>query len=107
MNYPIFETEFHLQNDTETLTSTDGNFTFTLNSETDSSNYFVTMPTVGLPDMPSSDIKLGPYGVFASASEISGTVKMSGVVNFWDGSKWQKLENNKSSDVGIFVTLGE
>lgn len=97
-----FTSEFHLQTAVSKLTSTDDIFSYTLDEESD--EYFVTMHTVGYPDGPGFIPEKGPYGVFSSAEEaIPGTVDLGNNALMWDGSNWNELQGNESSDIGIFV----
>lgn len=97
-----FTTEFHLQSGTDLITSPDGMFTYQLEEESD--EYFVTMNTVGLPEDYSGSLKDGPYGVFSSSEDdLPGTISIEGQVYYWGGDSWESLENNESSDIGIFL----
>lgn len=97
-----YTTDFHLQSNTDLLTSPDGKFTYQLEEESD--EYFVTMNTVGLPDNFSGTIKEGPYGIFSSSEdELPGTVNDISQVYYWSGKGWESLENNESSNVGIYL----
>jgi len=102
-----FATEFHLQSGTNSLNSLDGSFTYTLDKT--SKAFFVTMETFGVPGDPPAGVSAGSYGVFTSSKVKSpGEVDLAtGTVYVWDGSKWKTIENNQSSDIGIFVAASE
>lgn len=104
-----FSTKFHLQSRDKELTSVEGGFSYAL-SQKPGKDFFVTMGTFGIPLDAPGEVALGPFGVFSSAtSAVPGTVKLgTGGVYRAAGSKWEKLESGKSSDIGIFVgTSGE
>jgi hypothetical protein len=72
-----YELAFHLQTGDEGavgLTSGDGNFSFV--GKLPTAEYYLTLSTVGLPEMPQEELLAGPYAVFTSASK-----KVSGKVN--------------------------
>ncbi|MBI4157961.1 hypothetical protein HY502_03880 [Candidatus Woesebacteria bacterium] len=104
-----FTTKFHLQSLAKELSSIDGKLLFTP-TKGSSKDFFVTMETFGVPADPPGEVLSGPYGVFSSStSVVPGTVKL-GAGNFYraSGSKWEKLESGKASDIGIFLeTSGE
>src|SRR3972149_5866047 len=97
-----FESEFHMQTSTDLLTSIDKVFNYELEKE--SEEFFVAMSTVGYPGESPSDVETGPYGIFSSSPQkVSGTVDLGfDNVYYWDGNNWQKLFENRSSDIGIF-----
>lgn len=92
-------TEWHLQTNTDKLTSSDGKFTFSLSDESDA--WFVTMNTFGAPDGLTGQPASGPYGVFSSSKSIMGTPEMPGSIRYYDGSRWNEVEGETST--GIFV----
>ncbi|MCH7641286.1 hypothetical protein IID22_03760 [Patescibacteria group bacterium] len=98
-----FSTEFHLQSETNELTSTDGVFKYTLDKS--SKAFFVTMETFGVPDDPPGEVIDGPYGVFSSSSTVlPGEMGLGGGAPYlWDGTEWIKLEEFQSPAVGIFI----
>ena len=98
-----FSTEFRLQSNTKSLSSTDGNFIYSLNKS--SKAFFVTMQTFGVPESPPGEFADGPYGVFSSSEAISpGEIELSsGGVYRWNETEWERLEDLESSDIGIFV----
>ena len=103
-----FMSDFHLQSGTMEPSSLDGKFTYTLADETD--EYFVTMQTVGYPKDPGGSNIYGPYGVFSSTSEKNpGKVAFDMNVGYfrYDGGNLDDVKNTPSSDVGIFVAVGE
>lgn len=101
-----FVSDFHMQTRTQELSSLDGNFTYTRSLKNTNNEYSVVMETVGFPGNFSGSISSGPYGVFSSSlQEEPGKVMMdSESVYRWDGNDWTKLEDNKSPDVGIFLS---
>lgn len=103
-----FSTDFHLQANSDELTSVDEKFTYMLDEI--SEEYFVVMETFGIPESVEGSLESGPYGVFSSSgTKLSGTVsfdKNVGYFRYVDGG-WVDVGNEKSSDVGIFVALGE
>ena len=103
-----FSTQFHLQSDTKKLTSVDGNFSYTL-TRTPSETFFVSMETFGLPGDAPAEVVSGPYGVFSSAeTSLAGSVQMDGgTIYRWTGTKWTKLSDSSSPDIGIFVTTSD
>jgi hypothetical protein len=102
-----FSTDFHLQSNTDKLTSFDGNFKYTLPKA--SKAFFITMETFGIPGEFGRGVAVGPYGIFGSeAVPAPGTAEMnSEIVYYWDASSWNKLENNESSDIGIFIGVSQ
>jgi hypothetical protein len=98
-------TKFHLQSNTQKLSSIDGNFKVNLD-KLPKKAFFVVMETFGLP----SDISIvnGPYGVFSSTSDkLTGTIDLEGgKVQRWTGSAWVP-ETGSTSTIGIFVTTSE
>ena len=84
------------------LSSLDGRFTYTLENKSD--NFFVVMPTFGIPESFPAQISTGPYGVFASTpGPYKGDVSLGENVYAWYGNRWEKLSGS-SEDVGVFVT---
>lgn len=98
-----FSTEFHLQSKTDTLTSLDGLFSYELEEE--SEEIFVIMNTVGLPGDFSSTVDKGPFGIFSSLhDEVPGVLSQNtSQVYYWNGDEWEKLVDNESPDIGIFL----
>lgn len=98
-----FSTGFHMQFDTDELSSADGKLNFVLEDE--SADHFVTMLTFGVPEMPSGNVTDGPYGIFTSTDDrVPGEVSLgSGMIQRWDDGSWEELDNNEASDLGIFV----
>lgn len=104
-----FSTKFHLQKRSPELTSVDGKFRYKLNKKSPLSGFFVVMETFGVPTMPPGDIKAGPYGVFSIEKvNVDGTVELGeGVIYRSTSSGWEKLEDGKSTDIGIFIAASE
>lgn len=89
-------------NDTDKLSSLDGNFTYTL--EESSEAYFVVMPTFGVPSSAPGEVATGPYGVFSSEEgPFPGEVNLSGNVYGFTGESWESLSGSTSEDIGIFI----
>ena len=97
-----FETDFHLQNDTDLVTSPDQIFKYQLSQKSD--HYFITMLTVGYPGKSETEVKNGPYGIFSSSEEKSPGIAELGSdkVYYFDGQEWISLEALKPPDVGLF-----
>ncbi len=103
-----FKSDFHLQSDTKNLSSVDEKFSYTLDDNYH--DFYVVMETIGVPKEISGDVKSGPYGIFSYPREekFNGEVSLDGDSKFlWTGTKWEDLENDNSSDIGIFVGVGE
>ena len=100
--------DFHLQKSNDVLTSPDGKFKYEFD-KTPRNGFFVVMNTFGAPQTFSKKIENGPIGVFSSLeSELAGTVKMDGTVLYeLVGESWQKLEEGKAEDLGIFISSNE
>lgn len=101
------ETEFHLQQDGKSLTSSDGKFSIT-SSSLGKSTFYLTMNTFGLPDETPGKVVSGPYGAFTKGStKVSGTVTLdgSGTLYGWDGHKWVETMDAKTSFLGTFVRV--
>lgn len=89
-------TPWHLQSETDMLTSVDGGFTFELEEKSDA--WFVTMQTFG----PHKQGALSsPYGVFSSDPNLSGTVKVSDTVYKWMDGSWGEISGPTTP--GIFI----
>lgn len=102
-----FSTDFHLQSDTSKLQTFDGAFTYTLSKT--SKAYFVSMETFGAPKDIPEGVSNGPYGIFSSSkTDQAGNVGIGGTMIYrWTGSKWHALEDNNSSDIGIFIATSD
>ena len=99
-----FTSEFKMSTDDDELTSVDGEFKFSLDEKTD--DYFIVIEVVGIYESLPGTISSGPFGIFSSStSEVSGKVNMSGNDIYWWNGKWEKLEEDKASDIGIFVAI--
>jgi len=97
-----FDSDFHLQTNTDLLTSPDTVFKYELSGE--SKDYFLTMSTIGLPEKAPASVETEAYGVFSSSQKDNpGSVEV-GFDNIyrWDGNSWTKLSANKSDNSGIF-----
>ncbi len=72
-----------------------------------STERYVVMDTVGLPGNPPGRVTAGPFGVFAVKSKVSAEVALSGDGDsyIWDGSKWVKLTDDKTTSLGAFIKV--
>jgi hypothetical protein len=94
--------QWALLSGTDTLSSLDGKFAYTLDEESDA--FFIVMPTFGLPESAPAEVTVGPYGVFASEiGPFPGEVNLSGNVYGWYANNWEALTGS-SSDLGLFIT---
>lgn len=96
------KTDFHMQTNTDLLTSSDSGFGYKLAKKSKAT--FVTMNTLGLPVPFQNAIKAGPFGVFSSeTSPNSGTISTEGKYLRLENEEWKELENSKSQDIGFFI----
>ncbi len=108
-----FETDFHMQSETNVLTSLDGKFSYIFDDIETEKGYFIVMNTIGVPKEAEGkfgNIERGPYGTFSSVDEgVSGEVKFDLEVGYFrlDSEGLVDVRNNKSTKFGIFVVLGE
>jgi hypothetical protein len=98
-----FETDFHLQQGDEELSSIDGDFK--LAGSFNASTFYITMSTIGLPEEVEEKVIAGPYGIFTAGSS---SVKSSLLtINLLEPSTLAKLflfdgsSSNKQEDVEI------
>lgn len=101
------ETEFHLQQDGKSLTSSDGKFSIS-SASFGKSTFYLTMNTFGLPDEAPGKVTSGPYGTLTKGvTKVSGTVTLdgSGTLYGWNGSKWVMLDDGKTSFLGTFIRV--
>ena len=96
------ETDFHMQSDTEVLSSNDGKFKFEIVKP---KGIFIVMNTLGLPDGYEFDInsvEYGPYGVFSENYSTNGKGVFTNSSDYYkyDG-EWRTNEGG----IGIFVQL--
>lgn len=97
-----FSSQFHLQNNTDMLTSLDGQFSFKLASG--SKKYFIVASTIGVPKETPSQVITGPYGVFAAGKfEGRPQFEKEGTIYQFVDSGWQKVKASTSG--GTFVLL--
>jgi len=90
-------TQWHLQNDTNKISSADDNFGFSLEESSDA--WFVTMQTFG---PYKQGVDSTPYGVFSSDPNLSGEVDLSGVVYKWMDGSWGEISGPTTP--GIFIS---
>jgi hypothetical protein len=105
-----YEVAFHLQTGDEAaagLTSGDGGFSF--QRELPAGQYYLTMTTIGLPQLPERELVAGSYGIFTSASKkVEGKITFKleeevegGEILAWDGAKktWKELTSQFKENV--------
>lgn len=105
-----FETDFHLQTQTQEMTSLDGFFKYTRSLKNMNNDYWIIMETFGTPKDPGGDVIRGPYGVFSSSTQAEpGSVEFDMNVGYFrfDENEWVDVRNTPSDDIGIFVAVGE
>lgn len=100
-----FSSDFHMQSDSETITSQDGKLSIKLDKA--SKGFFVTMPSIGVPKVLTGEPKAGPYVVHSSlGDQFSGKATISGAsVSHFEGGDWKKLDDGTSKDLGFFVGM--
>ncbi len=100
-----FGTDFRLKTGTKTLISPDEVIKIELEESSD--EYFVLMNTIGVPDGFSGSIGHGPYGIFSSSEEVlPGIVEADFTgISYWNGESWQDAEDQKASNIGIFIGI--
>ncbi|HUW21997.1 MAG TPA: hypothetical protein VMW41_05045 [Candidatus Bathyarchaeia archaeon] len=101
-----FNSDFSLRQEMDKLVSIDGRFA--LMADFSKSQFYVIMPTVGLPAELAGEIVTGPYGVFTSGSAKinNGIMELEGEsVYYWDSRSWQRLQGNKVDGVGVFASI--
>jgi len=92
-----FITKFALLSNTKTLSSVDENFKATLTKLP--KGFQVVMETFGVPADAPGEVKLGPFGIFASSGPLVGSVDITGYkISRYNGSSWVS-----DFDAGIFV----
>jgi hypothetical protein len=99
------ESDFHLISSTDELTSSNGEFKYKLD-DTDKSDYFVVINTLGIPDDLPGELNFGPYGIFSSSGDNHpGAINMpKSEFYVWNGDRWKALELNTNSQIiGIFA----
>ena len=107
-----FETTFHLQQGGKELTSMDNNFKLT--GKFVSGTFYLTMPTIGLPEKVEGKIVGGPYGIFTAGSSsaknstltlaLSGTPAVAKLFLF-DGSKSTEQTGAKIEGQNLTATV--
>mgnify|MGYP005850804573 CR=1 FL=1 len=99
--------EFHLQNQTDKLTSLDGKFTFDLD-EGIKKGFFIVINTLGFPNDLSQKPSIGPYGIYTSGNQkLTGKVKLdTAKIYVWQSSSGWRLQDERTildSGAGIFI----
>lgn len=100
-----FTSDFTMQENPETLTSADGKLSVTLDKEVE--GFFVTMPSVGVPQETAGEPKAGPYVIHSSVGDqFSGKATISGLktYHFEDGN-WKELVSGDTKDLGYFFGM--
>jgi len=99
-------TDFTLLTQVQEYLSEDGDFTYTRTNKNITDNYFVVMETFGVYQVPDDELVAGPYGVFSSSvNDEPGTVEIDGEkLYLYKNNDWLLLEDNKTVDIGIFVS---
>ena len=69
-----FSTKFHLQSNTQEVSSIDGDFVYKLDKKS-KGLFFITMETFGVMDNSLTTVESGPYGVFASSDLPAGSAE--------------------------------
>lgn len=109
-----FVTDFHLQQGDDELTSIDGNFSLT--GTIPSSDFFVTMSTVGLPGEIEREVFFGPYEVLTSGKKLIKDTEISLTLSkenseaklySWDGKDWLLMERQETNGQIISASLDE
>lgn len=95
-----FTSDFHLQQGGKELTSIDGNFK--VEGGFSPGTFYLTMPTVGLPDEFEGQVIGGPYGVFTAGSKLIKNGKITFTLSeetpsvklyAWTGRAWEEVED--------------
>ena len=99
-----FVSDFHMQSGDEELISIDNKFKYVFDKTP--TGHYVTMPTIGFSGKSPGGINEGPYGVFTSSpEEAAGEVSLGGgSIYMWMDGDWEMLEDNKSEEVGVFLS---
>lgn len=102
-----FSTGVALLSKTRELESSDGKFILMLDKQ--GTSFYVVMQTGAVPGTSPGEAAAGPYGVFSSGdTRQSGRVTLSGgAIYVYDGTKWAKLTDGKTSILGTFVAVRE
>lgn len=104
-----FVTEFYLKKGPAQLASVDNQFG--LAAKFSSSQFYLLMPTVGLPAEFDQEVASGPYGVFGSGSQSISAATLEpqpeGNPYFFDGKQWQDLTKKSIGQIGVFVFAAE
>ncbi len=96
-----FMSTFVMATGKESVSTPDGILTLTFEEPTD--DYVVLMDTFGVPEMPSGEIMIGPYGIFSSGVSGTGSLALSEgeIIMLWDGSEW--TNTSEISEPSIFA----
>lgn len=69
-----FSTKFHLQSNTQEVSSIDGDFVYKLDKKS-KGLFFITMETFGVMDNSLTTVESGPYGIFTSSDLPAGSAE--------------------------------
>lgn len=100
-----FSSEFKMQQNPTEVLSQDGKLSVKLDNAAE--GFFVTMPSIGVPQDITGVPKVGPYVIRSSnGDQFSGTASIQGanVFHFEDGN-WKKLDDGKAKDLGYFYGI--
>lgn len=102
-----FSTQVTLTSKTKELKSEDGKFSLMLDKM--GKDFYTVLQTGATPGTSPGEVVAGPFGIFSSGSSSqSGKVTlMGGAIEGYDGSKWTKLTDGKTSSLGTFVAVKE
>lgn len=116
-----FVSDFHLQQGGKELTSIDGNFK--LEGKLSLGTFYLTMPTIGLPQDFEGETIGGPYGVFTVGSKVIKNGKETLTLSeetpsvklyVWTGRVWEEIEKVEIEDkeisaeidsLGVFIAI--
>lgn len=98
-------TDFNLVSNEQTLSLSNSDFKYFLD-EAYKDSYFVLINTFGVSIPLNFKPSLGPYGIFASDDKKAFPGKLSldgGNIYRLENNSWVKIEDDRSSNIGIFV----
>ncbi len=107
-----FITEIHLQQGEDELTSRDKNFS--LSGKLSPTDFYLTMPTVGLPGEVEGRVVGGPYGVFTSGRETVQGGELSLTLTeeaaeikllAWAEANWQAIEDSRIEGKTVYAEV--
>jgi len=107
-----FETTFHLQQGGKELTSMDNNFK--LVGKFAAGTFYITMPTIGLPEKVEGKVVGGPYGIFTAGSSLAknstltmalSEVSTSAKLFLFDGTSYTEQTGAKVEGQNLTATI--